>query len=75
MNACWPQLLLPRLDATLNSKDYACVDIGGGIRKPEPILEFFEKVVNLVRQYTPAAAIAFNTSPDDSADAVLRWLR
>lgn len=49
--------------------------IGGGIRKPEPLLEFFEKVVNLVRLHVPSAAIAFNSSPVDSADAALRWLR
>lgn len=59
----------------LTRKDYACVVIGGGIRKHEPLLEFFEKVVNLVRQHAPSAAIAFNTSPVDSADAALRWLR
>ncbi len=45
------------------------------IRKHEPLLEFFEKVVNLVRQHAPGAAIAFNSSPEDTADAALRWLR
>src|ERR1043165_3961681 len=37
-------------------KDYACVVVGGGIRKHEPLLELFEKVVNLVRQHAPDAA-------------------
>jgi hypothetical protein len=59
----------------LTRKDYACVVIGGGIRKHEPLLEFFEKVVNLVRQQAPDAAIAFNSSPEDTADAALRWVR
>ncbi len=59
----------------LTRQDYACVVIGGGIRKHEPLLEFFEKVVNLVLQHAPTAAIAFNTSPEDTADAALRWLR
>ncbi|MEN3612274.1 hypothetical protein [Plantactinospora sp. ZYX-F-223] len=59
----------------LTRTDYACVVIGGGIRKHEPLLEFFEKVVNLVRQHAPGAAIAFNSSPEDTADAALRWLR
>jgi hypothetical protein len=27
----------------LNKKPYACVVVGGGIRKPEPLLEFFER--------------------------------
>ncbi|MER7457378.1 hypothetical protein [Micromonospora sp. NPDC126480] len=61
--------------AALSGRDYACVVIGGGIRKHEPLLEFFEKVVNLVRRHAPNAAIAFNRGPDDSADAALRWLR
>lgn len=59
----------------LTRAEYACVLIGGGIRRHEPYLEFFEKVVNLVRQHAPGAAIAFNNSPDDMADAALRWLR
>jgi hypothetical protein len=59
----------------LTRKDYACVVIGGGIRRPEPLLELFERVVNLVRQHAPDAAIAFNSSPEDCADAALRWLR
>ncbi|WBB70116.1 hypothetical protein [Micromonospora sp. WMMD812] len=59
----------------LTRRDYACVVIGGGIRKHEPLLELFEKVVNLVRQHAPGAAIAFNSSPEDTADAALRWLR
>ena len=59
----------------LTRKDYVCVVVGGGIRKHEPLLELFEKVVNLVRQYAPGAAIAFNSRPEDTADAALRWLR
>jgi hypothetical protein len=59
----------------LTRTDYACVVVGGGIRKHEPLLELFEKVVNLVRQHAPGAAIAFNSTPDDTADAALRWLR
>jgi hypothetical protein len=61
--------------AALTSKDYACVVVGGGIRKHEPLLELFEKVVNLVRRHAPGAAIAFNSTPEDTADAALRWLR
>lgn len=60
--------------AALTRREYACVVIGGGIRKYEPLLELFEKVVNLVRTHAPQAAIAFNSGPDDSVDAALRWL-
>jgi hypothetical protein len=58
----------------LTRDDYACVVIGGGIRTHEPLLELFEKVVNLVRRQAPDAAIAFNSSPEDCADAAMRWL-
>lgn len=60
--------------AALSCGDYACVVIGGGIRKHEPLLEFFERVVNLVRRHAPEAAIAFNSGPEDCVDAALRWL-
>ena len=58
----------------LTANEYACVVVGGGIRKYEPLLELFERVVNLVRQHAPGAAIAFNSTPEDTADAALRWL-
>jgi hypothetical protein len=59
----------------LTAKDYACVVVGGGIRKHEPLLELFEAVVNLVHRHAPGAAIAFNSTPEDTADAALRQLR
>jgi hypothetical protein len=58
----------------LKGDDYAVVVIGGGLRKDEASLPLFEKVVNLVRQHAPNAAIAFNTNPTNSADAARRWL-
>jgi hypothetical protein len=61
--------------AALTGDEYACVVIGGGIRRQESLLELFETVVNLVRQHAPDAAIAFNSTPEDCADAARRWLR
>jgi hypothetical protein len=49
------------------------VVIGGGIRKPEPLLPLFEQAVNLVRRHAPKAAIAFNASGGDSVEAARRW--
>ncbi|WFE35568.1 hypothetical protein [Micromonospora sp. WMMD975] len=60
--------------AALTRRDYACVVIGGGIRKHEPLLAFFEQVINLVHRHAPGAAIAFNSRPDDTVDAALRRL-
>ncbi|MFF1921207.1 hypothetical protein ACFVW8_11620 [Streptomyces sp. NPDC058221] len=60
--------------AALSEQDWDAVVIGGGIRKPEPLVTFFEQVVNLVRRHAPGAAIAFNTSGGDSVEAAERWL-
>jgi hypothetical protein len=60
--------------AALQAADHDCVVVGGGIRKPEPFLELFERVVNLIRQHAPDAAIAFNTTGENSVEAVRRWL-
>ncbi|MFD4398354.1 hypothetical protein [Kitasatospora sp. NPDC058397] len=64
----------PAITAALAGRDWDVVVIGGGIRKPEPALPFFELVVNLVRRHAPQAAIAFNTSGSDSVEAAQRWL-
>lgn len=63
------------IEQALTRARYACVVIGGGIRKHDPLLDLFEKTVNLTRRHAPEAAIAFNNTPEDCADAALRWLR
>lgn len=63
-----------RIVRALRTRPYDCVVIGGGIRKPEPLLEFFEAVVNLVRRHAPAAAIAFNADGGTSFEAATRVL-
>lgn len=58
----------------LQGKQYDAVLIGGGIRKGTGLLELFQTVVNLVHWHQPEAAIAFNESPSDSPDWVLKAL-
>jgi hypothetical protein len=57
----------------LRSRPWECVVIGGGVRD-ESELDLFEQVLNLVRRYAPAAAIAFNRTPADIYDAAARWV-
>jgi hypothetical protein len=64
----------PTMVAALTAREWDVVVIGGGIRKPEPLLPLFEQVVNLARLHAPKAALAFNTSGGDSVEAALRWL-
>jgi hypothetical protein len=61
-----------RISVALQAGSWDCVLVGGGIRKREDLLEIFELVVNLVVRHAPRAAIAFNSTPDDIADAVSR---
>lgn len=64
----------PAMASALAEREWDVVVIGGGIRKPEPLLPLFELAVNLVRRHAPTAAIAFNTSGGDSVEAAGRWL-
>ena len=52
---------------------YDCVVIGGGIRLPSKYL-LFEAVTNAIHKAAPTAAIAFNSRPDETAEAAKRWL-
>jgi hypothetical protein len=65
---------VPRLEHQLGLKSYDCVVIGAGVRLPPRGLVIFEAVINAVHKFAPGAAIAFNTAPQDSADAAARWL-
>ena len=60
--------------AQLTGRDYAVVVIGAGVRNPPPSLPLFETVLNAVHEHAPRARIAFNTRPDDSDVAAVRWV-
>ena len=65
---------VPTVERLLASKNYDCVVIGAGVRLPPKGLPLFEAVINAVHKAAPGAVIAFNTRPDDSADAADRCL-
>ncbi len=58
----------------LGRKDYACVMIGAGVRTIPRHFLLFEKLVNVVHAHAPRAKICFNTRPDDTEEAVKRWV-
>jgi hypothetical protein len=62
------------VESHLASANYDCVVIGAGVRLPPQSLAVFEAVVNAVHKAAPRAVIAFNTRPEDTADAAARWL-
>lgn len=63
------------LEKQLAAVTYECVVIGGGMRLPPKGLVLFEKVVNVIHKAAPGAAIAFNTRPEDTAEAAARWVK
>ena len=62
------------LERQLTTSTYDCVVIGGGIRIPPKSLLLFEALVNTAHRCAPNASIAFNTRPEDTAEAAARWL-
>jgi len=62
------------LEKQLAAASYDCMVIGGGIRIPPKTLPLFEMVVNTVHKAASKAAIAFNTRPEDTAEAAARWV-
>lgn len=60
--------------AALRDESFDCIVIGAGLREPRERLLLFEKVLNLVHRLAPGAAICFNTTPADTAEAVQRWV-
>jgi ElaB/YqjD/DUF883 family membrane-anchored ribosome-binding protein len=62
------------VETMLRAAEYDCIVIGAGVRLPPRSLGLFEAVLNAVHRAAPGATIAFNTRPEDSADAAARWL-
>jgi hypothetical protein len=58
----------------LKQNRYDCVLIGAGVRAIPKNFLLFEKLINIVHEHAPQARICFNSRPDDSAEAVQRWI-
>jgi hypothetical protein len=48
--------------------------IGGGIRMMPEHTELFERIVNVLHQVSPGIRMCFNTAPDNTVDALRRWI-
>ena len=60
--------------AALAAKPYDVVLIGAGIRVLPAHFSLFERLINVVHEAAPQAKICFNTRPDTTQEAVLRWI-
>jgi len=58
----------------LKERPYDVIVVGAGLRTLPPMLEQFEKLINVLREKAPRAKLAFNSRPEDSDKAALRWL-
>ena len=79
----WEAEHLPiRADETLRGdildrlarKSYDCIVIGAGVRMTTKHVPEFEQVIDAVRHGAPLTPLAFNSSPDSSGEAAVRWL-
>lgn len=61
------------LRAALDKKRWDVVLIGAGLRNMAPHFLLFERLLNLVHERAPSAKLCFNTKPNDTREAVLRW--
>ena len=58
----------------LRQHTFDCILIGAGIRALPQHTILFEQIINAVHQRAPAARLCFNSNPDDTVEAVLRWV-
>jgi hypothetical protein len=70
-----PAAAVETVRLALQDRSAACVLIGAGLRKTDQALVLFERIVNEVHASCPRAAICFNSTPEDSAAAVERWVQ
>ncbi|MFF0531735.1 hypothetical protein ACFYT3_25540 [Nocardia amikacinitolerans] len=63
------------LESRLAEAHYGLAMIGGGVRMlPEQTL-LFERIVNVLTAASPGIRLCFNTSPETTVDALLRWVQ
>jgi hypothetical protein len=58
----------------LDSASFGLVMIGGGIRMIPEHTELLERIVNVVLEASPGIRFCFNTAPDNTVDALRRWI-
>ncbi|KAG8993763.1 hypothetical protein FRB94_006622 [Tulasnella sp. JGI-2019a] len=63
---------LNRLINQLKERTWDGIIIGFGVRGNPKMTEYFEAIVNTIREYAPQAKFIFNHSPPSSLDGVKR---
>jgi hypothetical protein len=57
------------------ARPFRVVMIGAGLRMAAEHTLLFERVVNLLNELNPGIVFCFNTAPENTIDALRRWVR
>jgi hypothetical protein len=63
-----------QVSRTVQGGSYDVIVIGAGLRTLPNMTGQFEQLMNVLRDKSPKSKLAFNSRPDDSDAAALRWL-
>ncbi len=63
------------LAGAVRGRSFDVIVIGAGLRVLPPMALHFERLMNAIREHAPDARLAFNTRPDDTAEAAERQLQ
>ena len=63
-----------QVSRALQGRSLDVIVIGAGLRTLPEMAEQFERLINALRDKSPESKLAFNSRPDDSDVAALRWL-
>jgi hypothetical protein len=58
----------------LDGASFGLAMIGGGIRMVPDNTVLFERIVNVLHALSPGIRLCFNTAPDNTVDALRRWI-
>jgi hypothetical protein len=58
----------------LKDRSYDVIVVGVGLRVLPQMAAHFERLINVLHAKAPRTKLAFNSKPDDSDAAALRWL-
>ncbi len=49
--------------------------VGGGVRTLPENTQLFERLLNVLTEAAPGIRLCFNTAPDNTVQALSRWIR
>nr|WSW65542.1 hypothetical protein OG461_04715 [Streptomyces sp. NBC_00995] len=59
----------------LRAHAFGLAMIGGGVRTMPANTLLFERLVNVLTEVSPGIRLCFNTAPENTVDALRRWIR